>query len=93
MSEKLKLTDPIENLRLKDKSQEELAAILLEKPNWSEEERQFVGSAYELAAKLHQPDRYKDQPYIYHLLRVANRISGYLRIKDAEYHSFCNSSN
>lgn len=84
MSEKLKLTDSIENLRLKNKSQEGLVSSLLEKPDWTEQDRHFISSAYELADRLHQPDHYKGQPYIYHLLRVANRITGYMHIKDPE---------
>ena len=84
MAEVLTLTSSLEKLDLKDKSQEELAKDLLEKPAWTEEGRALVSSAYELAAKLHEADEYKDQPYIYHLLRVSDRVTGYLRIDDPE---------
>lgn len=84
MVEELELTDPIENLRLKDKTEEELASSLIESYAWKDEDRHLISSAYELARNLHQHDQYKDQSYVYHLLRVANRINGYLHIDDAE---------
>lgn len=84
MPEAVTLSDPIENLGLKHKSQEELAASLLENPNWDDDQRKLVVSAYDLAAELHQHDEYKGQPYVMHLLRVANRITGYLDIDNPE---------
>lgn len=84
MPEAIALTSPLERLNLKDKSQEELLSGVLDKPKWSEEEKALVQSAYDMALQLHRDDKYKDQPYILHLLRVANRITGYLRLFDAE---------
>lgn len=84
MSEPLTLTDPVENHRLKDKTEAELFNFILENNKWQEDEIESITSAYNLATKIHEQDEYKGQPYIYHLLRVAARISGYLNIYDAE---------
>lgn len=88
MPEAITLTDSIENLHLKDKSEEELVDNLLHKlpetTTWTDEDRQLISSAYDLARVLHQNDEYRGKPYIYHPLRTANRIMGYMNIKDPE---------
>jgi (p)ppGpp synthase/HD superfamily hydrolase len=50
--------------------------------DWEPIQQERLVAAYELAARLHEDDRHKDVPYIYHLLRVANRLQGYLEVKD-----------
>jgi (p)ppGpp synthase/HD superfamily hydrolase len=84
MGEAITLTDPIEDMGLKDMSQEELSRRIIEDQGWTPEERQMVASAYDLALRLHAEDTHRDQPYIYHLLRSANRAAGYLKVHDAE---------
>lgn len=74
-----------QELGLKDKSEEELFAALFERDeSWTEEERAGVEAAYSLVRILHADDIYKGQPYVYHLLRVANRLTGYMHISDSE---------
>lgn len=75
---------PPPELGLKHQSEEQLLTNLLEAAEWTDEQKQIIGGAYELASQLHKEDEYKGKPYIFHLLRVANRISGYLQIQDAE---------
>lgn len=78
-------TEPgFEELGLKYQSEEQLLNNLLENEAWADEERELISSAYELAKSLHSEDLYKGQPYIFHLLRVANRVTGYLHTQDAE---------
>ncbi len=75
----------LQELRLKDKSEEELFAYLLQSGEmWTEQQRASIEAVYNLASIVHKDDTYKDKPYIYHLLRVANRLTGYLHIKDPE---------
>jgi len=71
-------------LGLKHKSEEELFAGLMEAADWTGEDQRLLAGAYELAKNLHKDDVYKEKPYIFHLLRVANRVSGYLQVQDAE---------
>lgn len=42
--------------------------------DWTEQEREKISGAYELVSRLHAEDFHRGKPYIYHLLRVANRI-------------------
>lgn len=75
----------VPSLGLKHKNQKELLENLIRMGGeWSEQSRQSVFSAYELVERLHRDDRHRDNPYVYHLLRVANRIPGYLHIYDPE---------
>jgi (p)ppGpp synthase/HD superfamily hydrolase len=74
-----------QTIALKSRTEAELiASILGADPDWSEVERARILEAYELARDLHRNDLHKDKPYIYHLLRVANRITAYLHVLDAE---------
>ena len=71
-------------LGLKYQTEEQLVNNLLENEHWTAGERTMIGAAYELASRLHVEDTHKDTTYIFHLLRVANRIQGYLHQNDAE---------
>lgn len=75
----------VQELRLKDKNEEELFSALLQAgESWTEEQRTSVETAYTLARMVHKNDVYREQPYVYHLLRVANRLTGYMHISDPE---------
>ena len=76
----------IQELGLKHKTEAELFESLLSYgAEWNETERQAVTSAYVLSGIVHAGEMYKrDEPYTYHLLRVANRIPGYLHLNDPE---------
>jgi (p)ppGpp synthase/HD superfamily hydrolase len=75
----------VEELGLKHKTEGELFQSLLEAgTDWSEEERGMVIAAYNLARLFHQDDEHRNLPYTYHLLRNANRVTGYLHINDPE---------
>jgi hypothetical protein len=74
-----------EELGLKNLSEEQLFQnILSVGSEWTLAERDLVVTSYELVSVLHKDDRHRDQPYIYHLLRNANRATGYLHITDPE---------
>lgn len=74
-----------QNTALKSKTETELIeSILSADPSWIDIDRAGIERAYDLAKSLHRDDRHKDLPYIYHLLRVANRITDYLHIFDVE---------
>ena len=77
-------TGPVEKLGLKHETEEELFSNLLESAEWTEEERQRITSAYELVKQAHSENEYRGQPYVYHLLRVANRIVRYMGVVDAD---------
>lgn len=74
---------PVPEIGLKDKTEAELFADLINQ-NWTDEEQHRLARAFELSRELHADDKHRDQPYNYHLLRVANRIVSYLAIHDAE---------
>lgn len=72
-----------QELGLKDLSERQLfEALLTAGSEWTEAERAMVTDAYELTRVLHADDRHRRNPYIYHPLRNANRIVGYLHITD-----------
>jgi hypothetical protein len=80
-------SDPIEpeEHNLKGFSEEELFGRILESGHeWTEEERQRVTDAYELGKMLHKDDVYRNKPYVYHLLRNANRIISYFHVTDPD---------
>lgn len=77
-------TAEFKELGLKHQSEEQLLNNLLENEAWSVEQRLMIGAAFEFASQLHAKDKHKDMPYTYHLLRVANRITGYLHQPDPE---------
>lgn len=75
----------IKELGLKYKTEEELFDMLMQAgETWRDDEKDMVHAAYNLAAILHADDKHKDLPYIYHLLRNAARVTGYLHINDSE---------
>ena len=76
----------IQELGLKHKTEAELFDNLLSYGyEWTDAERQAVTDAYALAGIVHAGQIYKhDEPYTYHLLRVANRLPGYLHLNDPE---------
>lgn len=77
-------THPTE-LYLKDMNEEQLHdSIFRFGANWSEQEKGFVEDAYQLAKVLFRDDKYRNGPGTYHLLRVANRVAGYLEKPDWE---------
>lgn len=71
-------------LGLKELNTKELEQLLLDGHNWTAEERQRVNQAFTFADHFHRDQLYKDEPYINHPLRVANRIVGYLELQDAD---------
>jgi hypothetical protein len=75
---------PVVQLELKAESETELVDNLFEAGGWNETDRAVVSQALEIARTMHAQDIYKGQPYIYHPLRIANRIVRYMGIKDAE---------
>ncbi len=77
--------DNVEELGLKYKEEQDLFETLLESgESWTDEQRRMVVDAYNLARVLHEDDKHRDLPYTYHLLRNANRVTGYLHITDPE---------
>jgi hypothetical protein len=81
--ESLKPTLVPEELGLKDLSEVELYQRLMETgKDWTPEQRADVAYAYHLARKAHEGQRHRNKPYIYHILRNANRLTGYLHITD-----------
>jgi hypothetical protein len=50
----------------------------------AEADRQRLGRALDLAARLHAADRRQREPYVNHLLRVATRIICYYRVSDPD---------
>jgi hypothetical protein len=79
-------TEPKQKIELKNQTEEQLIEGLLAHPEWTDEDRVRIAQAYELAKTIHAYQVYKGKPYIYHLLRVANRIAGqgYLEQPDAD---------
>jgi hypothetical protein len=49
-----------------------------------EAERELVGQALAMAARLHAADRRQREPYVNHLLRVAIRIVSHYKVRDPE---------
>ncbi|MEU8814661.1 HD domain-containing protein [Actinoplanes sp. NPDC048796] len=58
--------------------------LLLELESFPAGERERLGEALELAAKLHADDRRVREPYLNHLLRVAIRIIKYYGVRDVD---------
>lgn len=80
-----RLQTEFEQVNIKDLNEEELFAGLLEAgAAWSPEEKSRVVRAYELASYVHRDEQHRGQPYIYHPLRVANRITKYLHLTNAD---------
>jgi hypothetical protein len=48
------------------------------------QQRERIGAALELAARLHAGDRRQREPYVNHLLRVAIRVISHYGVRDAE---------
>jgi hypothetical protein len=70
-----------ETVNIKDLNQEELLADLIEAGvEWSPQEKSLVIRAYGLANYIHRNEEHRGQPYIFHPLRVANRITKYLHL-------------
>lgn len=61
-----------------------MAGLLRVAEGWSKEHRIRLEKAYVLVSELHSGDRHRSNPYVYHLLRVAGRIPGYLHVYDPE---------
>lgn len=80
--EQLNDTEVIER-GLKHKDEAELWSDLIEgSAEWTDEQQAQLWLAYDLARTAHADDRHKDTPYVYHLLRVANRTRYYLNSDD-----------
>jgi (p)ppGpp synthase/HD superfamily hydrolase len=58
--------------------------LLLELESFPPAERDRLGEALELAARLHADDRRVREPYLNHLLRVAIRIIKYYGVRDVD---------
>ncbi|SRR6266704_1392872 len=56
--------------------------LALEIAGFAEDDRQRIGRALGLAARLHAADRRQREPYLSHLLRVAIRIISHYQIRD-----------
>ncbi len=56
----------------------------LESEAFDADERQRLGEALELAARLHQADRRTREPYLNHLLRVAIRMMHHYQVRDVD---------
>lgn len=81
----LNRSEEVRERGLKYKTETELWSDLVEgSMAWPDEQQAQLWSAYELARKAHADDYHKDSPYIYHLLRTANRVMYYLEIDDPE---------
>ncbi|MDB5184295.1 MAG: phosphohydrolase [Candidatus Saccharibacteria bacterium] len=69
---------------LKDLTEEQLFdRLMTADPEWSDEDRDMVGRAYQLSRLLHKDDEHRGMPYSFHFLRNANRLTHYLHITDA----------
>lgn len=74
-------TTEFEQVNIKDLNEEELFANLLSAgEDWTKEQRDTIIRAHDLIHYLHRDDEHREQPYVYHLLRSANRITQYLHI-------------
>jgi (p)ppGpp synthase/HD superfamily hydrolase len=73
---------PVQQLELKNENLDELWDNLFKAGEWTDEEAAIVRQALELASALHKDDEYRGQPYLYHCLRIANRIVRYMGIRD-----------
>lgn len=72
-------------LGLKHKSEAQLVDGLVEvATDWSQEQQQQLLLAYRIAKIAHRDDKHKQMPYVYHVLRVANRLTGYLHVRDPD---------
>lgn len=72
-------------LGLKFKTEFELYTALLESTlSWPQYQQEQFWRASEIVRMAHRMDRHKNTPYIYHLLRTANRIVQYLKINDPD---------
>lgn len=60
---------------IKQQDTNELFARLVSNEAWSVDDQIRITEAYCLAANLHVRDQHRGKPYIYHLLRVANRLA------------------
>ena len=58
--------------------------LALEIAGFPDADRERIGRALELAARLHAADRRQREPYVNHLLRVAIRIISHYRISDPD---------
>ena len=58
--------------------------LAIEIAGFGDADRQRIGRALELAARLHAADRRQREPYVNHLLRVAVRIISHYRVRDAD---------
>ena len=58
--------------------------LALEIAGFAEDDRQRIGRALGLAARLHAADRRQREPYLSHLLRVAIRIISHYHIRDPD---------
>jgi HD domain len=56
----------------------------LEIAGFGDADRQRIGRALELAARLHAADRRQREPYVNHLLRVATRILSHYQVHDGD---------
>lgn len=75
----------IEELGLKYKTEQDLFETLVESgEQWLPQQQRMVSGAYSLARILHKDDTHRNLPYTYHLLRNANRVTGYLHMTDPE---------
>lgn len=72
-------------MELKEKDEQDLISDLMEVAvEWEPEWQDKLWRAIELAQELHRNDRHKQYPYIYHVLRCANRLAQYLEVRDPE---------
>ena len=58
--------------------------LAIEIAGFGDADRQRIGRALELAARLHAADRRQREPYVNHLLRVTIRIISHYRVRDAD---------
>lgn len=76
--------NPVE-LHLKDMDARQLCGTLFNfGEHWTPAEQRMVARAIDLAAELHAENSYRGQQYLMHQLRVANRLAGYLEMRDPE---------
>lgn len=85
LAETLEHRTEASNLLLKEKGIGQLKEMLFEGAlDWEADDQLRLIEAMDLAKSLHEDDVYKDKPYIYHLLRVANRARYYLGRNDPD---------
>ncbi|HEX8182039.1 MAG TPA: hypothetical protein VF575_00380 [Candidatus Saccharimonadales bacterium] len=60
---------------IKDQDANELFARLVSNEAWTPQDQIRITEAFCLAAKLHIDDTHRAKPYVYHVLRVANRLA------------------